>query len=69
MIACLFRHELTMTSPKTHASRYDPGSEDFHKEDFPFYWLAMVHGRYSQYMEKSLKKIGLDIPAGACCSS
>jgi DNA-binding MarR family transcriptional regulator len=62
MIACLFRHELTMTSPKTHASRYDPGSEDFHKEDFPFYWLAMVHGRYSQYMEKSLKKIGLDIP-------
>ncbi|MBN2994257.1 MarR family transcriptional regulator [Pseudomonas cedrina subsp. fulgida] len=51
-----------MTSTKKTANRYDPASENFHKEDFPFYWLAMVHGRYSQYMEKALKKIGLDIP-------
>ncbi|WP_460136828.1 MarR family winged helix-turn-helix transcriptional regulator [Pseudomonas sp. S1_E04] len=51
-----------MTSSKKTTNRYDPGSENFHKEDFPFYWLAMVHGRYSQYMEKALKKIGLDIP-------
>jgi len=50
-----------MTPTPSHPGRYDPGSADFHKEDFPFYWLAMVHGRYSQYMEKSLKRIGLDI--------
>ena len=51
-----------MTSAKKSANRYDPASENFHKEDFPFYWLAMVHGRYSQYMEKALKTIALDIP-------
>ena len=44
------------------SQRYNPSSDDFHKEDFPFYWLAQVHGRYSQAMEKNLKKVNLDIP-------
>ncbi|MBF8999051.1 MULTISPECIES: MarR family winged helix-turn-helix transcriptional regulator [Vibrio] len=44
------------------SQRYNPSSDDFHKEDFPFYWLAQVHGRYSQAMEKALKKVNLDIP-------
>jgi DNA-binding MarR family transcriptional regulator len=51
-----------MSSPKKRLSRYNPASEDFHKEEFPFYWLARVHGRYSMSMEKLLKKIDLDIP-------
>ena len=51
-----------MTSPKKRLSRYNPASEDFHKEEFPFYWLARVYGRYSMSMEKLLKKIDLDIP-------
>jgi DNA-binding MarR family transcriptional regulator len=52
-----------MTIPKKHRGRYDPASEDFRKEAFPFYWLARVHGRYSLAMEKTLKKIGMDIPS------
>lgn len=44
------------------SQRYNPSSDDFQKEDFPFYWLAQVHGRYSQAMEKLLKKVNLDIP-------
>ncbi|MBJ7536222.1 MarR family winged helix-turn-helix transcriptional regulator [Marinomonas transparens] len=44
------------------SQKYNPASDDFHKEDFPFYWLARVHGRYTMAMEKALKKIGLDIP-------
>jgi DNA-binding MarR family transcriptional regulator len=52
-----------MSIPKKRRGRYDPASEDFRKEEFPFYWLAMVHGRYSQAMEKVLKKIGMDIPS------
>jgi DNA-binding MarR family transcriptional regulator len=49
--------------PRTPRSqRYNPASEDFHKEDFPFYWLSQVHGRYSIAIEKALKKIDLDIP-------
>ncbi|MEG5262946.1 MarR family winged helix-turn-helix transcriptional regulator [Pseudomonas sp. JDS28PS106] len=51
-----------MASPKKRLSRYNPASEDFHKEEFPFYWLARVYGRYSMSMEKLLKKIDLDIP-------
>jgi len=42
--------------------RYNPASDDFEKEQFPFYWLAQVHGRYTIAMEKTLKKVGLDIP-------
>lgn len=52
-----------MSIPKKRRGRYNPASEDFRKEEFPFYWLAMVHGRYSQAMEKVLKKIDLDIPS------
>ncbi|MGB1090871.1 MAG: MarR family winged helix-turn-helix transcriptional regulator [Oceanobacter sp.] len=42
------------------SQRFNPASDDFHKEDFPFYWLARVHGRYTLAMEKELKKINLD---------
>ncbi|MDT3722450.1 MarR family transcriptional regulator [Pseudomonas oryzihabitans] len=45
---------------RTH--RFDPVSEDFHKEDFPFYWLARVHARYTLEMERRLKAIELDVP-------
>lgn len=51
-----------MSIPKKRRSRYNPASEDFHKEEFPFYWLARVHGRYTMAMEKLLKRIDLDIP-------
>jgi DNA-binding MarR family transcriptional regulator len=51
-----------MTLLKKHSGRYDPANANFRKEEFPFYWLARVHGRYTQAMEKALKKIDLDIP-------
>ncbi|ALE88752.1 MarR family winged helix-turn-helix transcriptional regulator [Pseudomonas versuta] len=51
-----------MITPKKRLSRYNPASENFKKEEFPFYWLARLHGRYSQAMEKALKKIDMDIP-------
>jgi len=53
---------MTKTVRKPRSQRYNPASEDFHKEDFPFYWLAQVHGRYAMSLEKKLKKINLDIP-------
>jgi DNA-binding MarR family transcriptional regulator len=51
-----------MNTPKKRQNRYNPASEDFKKEEFPFYWLARLNGRYSMAMEKILKKIDLDIP-------
>lgn len=51
-----------MTISKKRRGRYNPASEDFHKEEFPFYWLARVHARYVMAMEKLLKKVDLDIP-------
>lgn len=50
-----------MSPTKKRHSRYDPSSEDFCKEDFPFYWLARVHGQYTQNMERLLKKVDLDV--------
>lgn len=51
-----------MSTPKKRLNRYNPASENFKKEEFPFYWLARLHGRYSMAMEKALKKINMDIP-------
>lgn len=60
--ACFISREHCMSIPKKRRGRYDPASEEFRKEEFPFYWLARVHGRYTQAMEKLLKKIDMDIP-------
>lgn len=43
-------------------SRYNPVSEDFVKEDFPFYWIARLNNLYVQRMEKALHKVGADVP-------
>ncbi|MCY0966259.1 MarR family winged helix-turn-helix transcriptional regulator [Parathalassolituus penaei] len=53
---------MTKSTRTTRAQRYNPASDEYHKEDFPFYWLAMVNGRYSRAMEKTLKKVNLDVP-------
>ncbi|WP_432697338.1 MarR family winged helix-turn-helix transcriptional regulator [Marinobacterium sp. YM272] len=51
-----------MRASGSRLRRYNPTSDDFKKEEFPLYWLARVHGRYTLAMEKTLKKIGMDIP-------
>ena len=51
-----------MSTTSRRRSRFNPASEDFHKEEFPFYWLARVYGRYILAMEKLLKRIDLDVP-------
>ncbi|NBA93362.1 MarR family winged helix-turn-helix transcriptional regulator [Pseudomonas sp. R5(2019)] len=51
-----------MPTPKKRQHRYNPTSEHFKKEDYPFYWLARLNGRYTMAMEKALKKIDMDIP-------
>lgn len=52
-----------MKAPSIHRTQYDPASDTFKKEEFPFFWLAQAHGKYTQRMEKALKKIDLDIPS------
>lgn len=52
-----------MTTPtRSRRHRYNPASDDFQKEEFPFYWLARVNGRYTLAMEKALKKVNMDVP-------
>jgi DNA-binding MarR family transcriptional regulator len=41
---------------------YNPTSPDFAREEYPFYWLARLHGVYALEMEKALKSAGLDVP-------
>lgn len=37
-------------------------AEEFDAEQWPFYWLTRVTGRYLHEMEIALKAVGLDIP-------
>jgi|SRR6218665_1253758 len=48
------------TSSRTN--HFHPSRPDFHKEEFPFYWIARVHARYTMDMERALKPVGRDIP-------
>ncbi|WP_340615110.1 MarR family winged helix-turn-helix transcriptional regulator [Xenorhabdus thailandensis] len=50
-----------MIKVKKSIEKYHPASSEFQKENFPFYWLAMTSHRYSQAMEKILKKLDLDL--------
>lgn len=43
--------------------RHIPSEDEFDYLDFPFYWLARVHGVYTRRMEDALKKVGGDIPS------
>ncbi|QEI04636.1 winged helix DNA-binding protein [Pigmentiphaga aceris] len=47
---------------KKRLSQYNPASEDFKKEEFPFYWLARLSGVYTQQMEHALRQVNADIP-------
>lgn len=38
-----------------------PDENEFHREDFPFYWIVNVYARYTQTVEIALKKIALDV--------
>lgn len=51
-----------MTTSKRRQSPYDPSSEDFRKEEFPFYWLARTFGRYQALLNQRLKKLDIDVP-------
>ena len=41
---------------------HNPVSEDFHKEQFPFYWIARLNNIYHHHMESELRKVGADLP-------
>jgi len=51
-----------MTTVKSKFDMYDPLGEDFHRHEFPFYWIARVNALYTQEMERVLKKIDMDVP-------
>lgn len=47
-----------------HTKKISDGQSDeteFHREEFPFYWIVNVYARYTQTVEIALKKIALDV--------
>lgn len=38
-----------------------PHEADFHKADWPFYWITQTSARYMQVMERRLKETGMDL--------
>jgi DNA-binding MarR family transcriptional regulator len=43
-------------------SRHNPASDDFVKDEFPFYWIARLNNIYHHHMERALHKVGADLP-------
>ena len=41
--------------------RFKPASEKFEFKEYPFYWVSRLGNRYTQMMEKQLKKVGMNI--------
>lgn len=41
----------------------DPPGKDFHRVEWPFYWIVRVTGRYFQTMESELERLGIDVPS------
>lgn len=39
---------------------YLPNNDPNSLDNFPFFWISQVNGKYTQLIDKSLKKIGLD---------
>lgn len=37
-----------------------PNNDPMSLNHYPFFWIAQVHGRYIQLIEKSVKKLGID---------
>lgn len=44
------------------SKRLNPSDPDFHRADWPFYWIARVNTLYVQEMERALKAVDCDIP-------
>ncbi|MGI1796131.1 MarR family winged helix-turn-helix transcriptional regulator [Acinetobacter variabilis] len=44
----------------THLEQFLPNNEPDSLKNYPFFWISQVYGRYSQLIEKSVKKLGID---------
>lgn len=43
-----------------HLEQFLPNKEPSSIQNFPFFWVSQVNGKYSQLIEKSIKKLGID---------
>lgn len=41
--------------------KFKPASKQFEFREYPFYWVSRLGNRYTQEMEKQLKKMGMNI--------
>ncbi|OTG87389.1 MarR family transcriptional regulator [Acinetobacter sp. ANC 4558] len=44
----------------THLEKFLPNNKPGSLQNYPFFWIAQAHGKYTQLIEKSIKKLGID---------
>ena len=44
----------------THLEHFLPNNEPNSLQNYPFFWISQVYGKYTQLIEKSIKKLGID---------
>lgn len=43
-----------------HLEQFLPNNEPDSLQSYPFFWVSQVNGKYTQLIEKSIKKLGID---------
>ena len=44
----------------THLEQFLPNNEPSSLQSYPFFWISQVNGKYTQLIEKSINKLGID---------
>lgn len=44
----------------TNLEQFLPNNEPQSLQSYPFFWISQVNGKYTQLIEKSIKKLGID---------
>ncbi|WP_173911124.1 MarR family winged helix-turn-helix transcriptional regulator [Acinetobacter sp. Marseille-Q1618] len=44
----------------TNLEQFLPNNEPQSLQSYPFFWVSQVNGKYTQLIEKSIKKLGID---------
>jgi DNA-binding MarR family transcriptional regulator len=50
-----------MSTSETNLNKFKPSTDDFDYLQSPFYWVMKLGNKYTQEMEKTLKKVNLNI--------
>lgn len=59
-ILVLYNHVFKLEIMLKTLDQFLPTNEPNSLQNFPFFWISQVNGKYTQMIERSIKKLGID---------